>query len=220
LDAISFFQPFFMAIAILTMLSGAIGGLMQRTLKRVIAYSSVTATGYFLLILSCNNFYGLVSFFVFLVTYAIALFAVFVFISQPVLHGKSFISFFDDLENYYKTNKVISFMLSSFFFSLGGIPPFIGFIGKFEMLGSLFFNGYFAAFLAFLIISTISFLYYARIVKALYTKDINTFLYIENFSFFNSVVIVFCFLFLLIGFFYSGSLHLFAQLLVFNLVSV
>jgi NADH-quinone oxidoreductase subunit N len=219
-NAVSFFQSFFIAIAVLTMISGAVGGLMQRSLKRVIAYSSVTATGYFLLILSCNSFSGLVSFFVFLITYVLTLFAVFVFISQPVLHGKSFISFFDDLENYYKINKLISFMLSAFFFSLGGIPPFIGFIGKFEMLGSLFFKGYLSAFLAFLIVSTVSFLYYARIVKVLYTKDINRFFFIENFSFFNSVVMVFCFFLLLVGFFFNGSLYLFSQLLVFNLISV
>lgn len=217
-DLFYYFQFFFIAFSILSMVAGAIGGLMQRKLKRVIAYSSVTATGYLLLVISSNSVDSLISFFVFFITYMVALFGIFIILSQILLNGRSFISFFGDFENFYKTNKAISFLLSSFFFSLGGVPPFAGFVGKFEMLGSLFFNGYFSAFLAFLIISTISFLYYARIVKSVYTKDYNKFFYFENFSFFNAVIVSFCFIFLLMGLFYNGSLYFFSQLLVFNLI--
>jgi NADH:ubiquinone oxidoreductase subunit 2 (subunit N) len=209
-----------LALSVLTMIAGTVGGLMQRKLKRVLAYSSVNATGYLLLVLSTNNIFGLASFFYYLILYVIAIFSVFVISSQIVIDNRSFISFIDDFENFYKTNKALSFLLSSFFFSLAGIPPFLGFFGKFEILGSLFFSGYLSAFLAILIVSIISFLYYARIIKAVYTKKLGNVHYLENFSFFNVVVIVFCFTLLLLGIVSSGSVHFFSQLLVFHLVSV
>lgn len=209
-----------MAISVLTMVAGTVGGLMQRKLKRVLAYSSINATGYLLLVLSTNNLFGLASFFYYLTLYVIAVFAVFVISSQIVVGQRFFISFIDDFENFYRTNRALSFLLSSFFFSLAGIPPFIGFFGKFEILGSLFFSGYLSAFLALLVVSIVSFLYYARIIKSVYTKSLGKVNYIENFSLFNATVIVSCFTVLLLGIVSSGALHLFSQLLVLHLVSV
>jgi len=208
----SFFNYYFIIFSLLSMFFGCIGGLIQNRIKKILAYSSITSIGYLILVLFSCSTSSIESAFLFIISYIITAIGIFTILCSILLKNKSFLNFSVQLTNISTSNRLMSFSLASFLFSMGGIPPFFGFIAKFELIGSLLTSKLFYLFFIFLLISTISFLYYLRILKWIYTKNNNTSVLFEELNYTTSLVISFILLGITLSSIFNSSLFLFSKL--------
>lgn len=114
--------------------------------------------------------------------------------------------------NLFKTNKAWALVFLFFFFSLSGMPPFLGFLGKFYLFLSILKSQNFALIIFLMLAASFSAFYYLRILKLVFfeiqiKKKINkifqgTFIYLYQ----DISITVLCFvLMLLLVFFFSPS---------------
>jgi NADH-quinone oxidoreductase subunit N len=157
-------------IAILTMGVGNIVALSQTNIKRMLAYSSIAHAGYALLgIISANN-EGLASVMNYMMIYAfmnIGAFAVIIMLRSEGFRGDSIY----DYEGLSKTHPMAAALMLIFMFSLTGIPPTAGFIGKLYIFMNAISAGYTWLVVIAVIFSAISAFFYLRIVMFMYMRD-------------------------------------------------
>lgn len=160
-------------IAILTMAVGNIIALSQTNIKRMLAYSSIAHAGYALLGIITANTEGLASVMNYLMIYAfmnIGAFAVIIMLRSEGFKGEEI----SDYEGLSKTHPLAAALMLIFMFSLTGIPPTAGFIGKFYIFMAAINAGYTWLVLVAVIFSAISAYFYLRIVMYMYMRDPKT----------------------------------------------
>jgi NADH-quinone oxidoreductase subunit N len=166
-------QQIFIFISILSMFVGALGAIRQTNIKRLLAYSSIGHVGYMLIgIISCN-INGIKSVLIYIFIYIIMSLGIFVFIMR--LHKKNVleenISSFAGLSI---RHPVLAFSIAVLMFSMAGIPPLAGFLGKFYIFVSAIEANLYSLAVAGLISSVIAAYYYLKIVKIMYFDEVNT----------------------------------------------
>ncbi|RUM87374.1 MAG: NADH-quinone oxidoreductase subunit N [Thermodesulfatator sp.] len=156
--------------AVLTMFVGSILTVVQTNIKRLLAYSSVTHAGYILLGIIAGTKESLSAAMLYLLIYAfmnIGAFGVVVLLQKESGVG-------EDIFEYQGLSKLYPlpalFMLI-FLFSLTGIPPTAGFIGKFYLFRSVVHAGYTGLAVLAVLASVIAAYPYLRIVMLMYMKD-------------------------------------------------
>jgi len=158
-------------IAILTMGVGNIVALSQTNIKRMLAYSSIAHAGYALLGIIAGTSDGMASVMVYMLVYAfmnIGAFAVIIMLrSTTDVRGDNI----SDYEGLAKTHPVAAALMLVFMFSLTGIPPTAGFMGKFYVFMSAIQAGYTWVVIIAVIFSAISAYFYLRIVMMMYFKE-------------------------------------------------
>jgi NADH-quinone oxidoreductase subunit N len=175
-----------------SMLIGSIGAIQQKKFRRLMAYSSITGTGYYLMLFIYPDLLMIKHVFFFIFVYLINIFGIFLCFSNIVLmRHKHSIERFSLLSDLLKYNKLFAFALVLFFFSIAGLPPFPSFLAKLYLLFNLFNNN--SYFFIFLIIGTtvLSFYYYLRISKIiLYNKD-KKWTFRKNISYMDALLIMY-----------------------------
>ena len=162
--------PVLIPIAILTMGVGNIVAISQTNIKRMLAYSSIAHAGYALLGVIAGTADGLASVMNYLMIYAfmnIGAFAVIIMLRTEGFKGDKI----TDYEGLSKTHPVIAAFMLVFMFSLTGIPPTAGFMGKFYLFMSAVNAGYTWVVIIAVIFSAISAYFYLRIVMFMYMKE-------------------------------------------------
>lgn len=158
-------------LALISILLGSFLGLLQSSLKRLLAYSSISNSGFMLLALSTNSFVGYNSFFFYLLLYFVSSIGLFCSISQARAH------FVGDLKYLVYINPIFTFNFSLLLFSLAGVPPLAGFISKFQIFYSLFVTSasstsapFWSLFIVFLslFLSLFAAFYYLRLIHLFY----------------------------------------------------
>nr|YP_009500804.1 NADH dehydrogenase subunit 2 [Alpheus japonicus]AXB37198.1 NADH dehydrogenase subunit 2 [Alpheus japonicus] len=138
--------------SILSALVGAIGGLNQTLLRKILAYSSINHMGWMLAAISLSSN----MFFTYILIYSIVTTSVvFLLYSNQIFHFKQMSSISNTKA------KTLSFMA---LFSLGGLPPFLGFIPKLLVINSLTSANQFLWLTPLLLSSQITLFYYTRII--------------------------------------------------------
>lgn len=157
-------------VAILTMAIGNVIALSQQNIKRMLAYSSIAHAGYALIGLITGTPAGISAMMSYLMIYAFMNVGAF---SIVILLDKSGVSASDRLESFKglaKTRPVPAFLMLIFMFSLSGIPPTAGFMGKFYLFMSAVEAGYTYVVLTAVIFSVISAYFYLRVVRLMYME--------------------------------------------------
>lgn len=160
-------------IAILTMAVGNIVALSQTNIKRMLAYSSIAHAGYMLLGIIAGTSEGMASVLNYLFIYAfmnIGAFAVVIMLRSEGFKGDDI----SDYEGLAKTHPLAAALMLVFMFSLTGIPPTAGFMGKFYLFMSAISAGYTWLAVTAVIFSAISAYFYLRIVMYMYMKEPKT----------------------------------------------
>ncbi len=116
-------------IAVLTMTLGNIGGLLQRSAKRMLAYSSIANSGYMLVGILAGPTLGLDSMLLYLFTYGIANLATFGALAAVERNGAE-VDSIEDLSGLRQRAPLAAVALVLGSLSLIGIPPILGFWGK------------------------------------------------------------------------------------------
>nr|QJF46451.1 NADH dehydrogenase subunit 2 [Hydrelia parvulata] len=138
---------------ILNMFIGAIGGLNQTSLRKMMAFSSINNLGWMIssLMISENLWLFYLSMYTFLIS---SLFFFFYMMNMYFINQM----FINNMKPLIKMNLLINFL------SLGGLPPFIGFFPKWIIINFLMENNYFLLTFIFVMMSLILLFFYTRII--------------------------------------------------------
>lgn len=154
-------------VSICSMLIGSFGAIGQTSLKRLMAYSTISNMGYALMAVSLYSVSGNNVAYIYLLIYAIG--TVGLFASLVALFGdESDSATFEDLKGAAYHRKALSGAISVIAFSMIGLPPFAGFFGKYYVFLSMLQSNELLLVIIGLISSIISAFYYLKIVKYLY----------------------------------------------------
>ncbi len=158
-------------IAIITMILGNIIALVQDNIKRMLAYSSIAHAGYLLVGLAAGTPEGYSAVLFYLLAYTImnvGAFGVVAYYERQ--QGLDF----TDVNNYAGLGfkrPLMGVMLSFFLFSLAGIPPFVGFIGKYMVFAAAIDAGFIALAIVGVLASAASVYYYLRPMVYMYFRE-------------------------------------------------
>src|SRR5210317_831870 len=159
---------FFLSLA--SMFLGAIAAIAQKSIKRLLAYSSIGHVGYVLIALVAASDQGIRSASIYMFIYLIMNISVFA-ILLSLKKSDKYVERIDELSGLSKSNPIVSACLSIIMLSMAGIPPFIGFFGKFYVfIAAVESQQYILAILGVLA-SVISAFYYLRIIKGMYFDE-------------------------------------------------
>ncbi len=165
-----------MISALLSLLLGSITGLAQYKIKRLLAYSTISHVGLILLALGNESINGLESTIFYIVQYSITslnIFLILILLGYTLSINKTIsvyspIQFISQLRGQFFNNPTLSIALALSLFSMSGIPPLIGFFGKYFVINSALMNGNYFLSLVVILTSVISTVYYLLIVKTLF----------------------------------------------------
>ncbi len=148
--------------AVLTMTLGNVGALMQRSIKRTLAYSSVSHSGYMMMGLIVGTPAGINALFFYLLCYGIMTTASFAALAALERSGEE-VDSFDDIAGLRIRHPAVAWMLAISSVSLVGIPPMIGFFGKLALFMAAFESGQVALVVIAVLNSAVSAWYYLRL---------------------------------------------------------
>jgi len=161
-------------IAILTMFGGNILALTQTNIKRMLAYSSITHTGYLLIgIIGLTNTYNSTSassMLYYLVAYSLANLGIFACISYISQKGEEFVNI-EDYSGLGFKYPLIGITMTILIFSLIGIPPTAGFFAKYYLFSSAINEGMLGLVIIAIINSALSIYYYLKVIVVMYLKE-------------------------------------------------
>lgn len=151
------------ALAVMSMFLGSIAGIGQRSIKRLMAYSSIAHMGFALVGLAAGTAYGVQSMLLYMAIYAVMNVGTFAFILSLERDGRP-VSDLDSLNRFAQAEPVKGFAVLFLMFSLAGVPPFLGFFAKYGVLSAAVQADMAWLAVAGVIASVIGAFYYLRIV--------------------------------------------------------
>ncbi len=164
----SYLQPILLILAGATMTVGNLGAMKQKKLRRFMAYSSIAQAGYIIMAMAglADTAYSSIIYYLFV--YAAANYAIFFIIS---IVGRDGSEEFKSLRGMGKLNPGLAAVLMLTLFSLGGIPPLAGFMGKFLLFAAAAQQGFYTIVVFAALNSTVSLYYYLLLVKEAYISQ-------------------------------------------------
>jgi NADH-quinone oxidoreductase subunit N len=154
-------------ISLISFAVGAFGGLVQRDLQRLLAYSSIANIGYALLGLTAGTTAGVQAMLMFMTLYVIDQFGFFAILLSLSRGGRP-IRRIADLAGLKKDRPLTTIALTVLSLSVLGMPPFSGFWGKYYVFGAAADAGYWQVAAAGLVASVVAAFYYLRIIKLMW----------------------------------------------------
>nr|YP_009441604.1 NADH dehydrogenase subunit 2 [Anopheles dirus]AFO73301.1 NADH dehydrogenase subunit 2 [Anopheles dirus A]AFO73314.1 NADH dehydrogenase subunit 2 [Anopheles dirus A]ANE11027.1 NADH dehydrogenase subunit 2 [Anopheles dirus] len=123
----NFMYNFFMISIILSMLVGSLGGLNQVSIRKLMAFSSINHLGWMLLAMMNNEMLWLTYFFMYC----------FLSISIGLMFNNFKLFYFNQIFNLSIMNPILKLLIFLNLLSLGGLPPFLGFLPKWLVIQNL-----------------------------------------------------------------------------------
>nr|AIY61828.1 NADH dehydrogenase subunit 2 [Leptomyxotermes doriae] len=146
-------NAFTLSIILLSTIVGSIGGLNQTSMRKILTYSSINHTGWMLIALTTSETLWAMYFAI----YSVLALTV---VSAIKLSGTSFIN------QTMMTNKeatLMKFMMFTSLLSLGGLPPFLGFLPKWIIIQTMITNNMAPLATIVVVTSLITLYYYLKI---------------------------------------------------------
>jgi len=169
-DLVDQWQQIIWFISVASMILGALAAISQTNIKRLMAYSSIGHIGYALIGLAAGTEQGVNGILLYLTIYIVmnlGTFAVILCMRQKEV----MVERIEDLKGLSKTNPAMALALAIFMFSMAGIPPLVGFFGKFYIFLAAIQVELYALAVIGVLSSVIGAYYYVRIVKLMYFDD-------------------------------------------------
>ena len=156
--------------AVLSIFVGALGAMMQCSLKRLMAYSTILNVGYVLIAISLHSDEGLDAALMYMFIYVIG--AMGFFACLVALFGaKSDVASFADLQGIAVKRKTIAASIAIIMFSMIGLPPLAGFFGKYYIFYNAIMQDEFILALLGVLTSVIAAFYYLKVIKYMYFME-------------------------------------------------
>ncbi|MEY8203839.1 MAG: NADH-quinone oxidoreductase subunit N [Bermanella sp.] len=171
---LSMLQPIWIlnmaAISVLTMTVGSFVALVQKNIKRMLAYSSIAHAGFLMLGLVAGGKEAMTSIMLYLLVYTfmtVGIFAVIILLNKSVLLGEPI----EDFSGLANNHPGLAFMSLIFLLSLAGIPPTGGFFAKFYVLTALVDKGHVVLAVLAVLLSAVAAWFYIRIIMLMYVQQ-------------------------------------------------
>jgi NADH-quinone oxidoreductase subunit N len=156
-------------LAALTMTAGNIAALVQKDIKRMLAYSSIAHAGYILVGVAAGTMQGVQAVLFYLMAYAFMNIGAFAVVT--VLERRGGIgSNISDYAGLAKRRPLLAFVMLLFLVSLTGIPPFVGFWAKLYVFGAAVMANMSWLAVVGVVNSAISAFYYLGVVVQMYFR--------------------------------------------------
>jgi NADH-quinone oxidoreductase subunit N len=156
-------------LAVLSMTVGNFGALLQRDVKRLLAYSSIAHAGYLLVAFTAFPFDGIAAACFYTAAYAAMQVGAFAVITQIGGYDERARTI-DDYTGLGQKRPWLAALLAFFLLSLIGIPFTGGFFGKFYVFSAAIHGGHVWLAVIGLLNSGVACFYYLRLLVAVYTK--------------------------------------------------
>ena len=154
-------------LSIFSMIIGSLGALFQTELKRLFAYSTINHVGFMLIGLTPGSEDGIIAISIYLILYLLMNLGVFLIILN-LRRDNINVTQIKDLSGYFSNNPFMACCMAIFAFSMAGIPPLAGFLGKLIVLNVAIDNNLFYLAIIGVLSSVIAAFYYLRIIKSMF----------------------------------------------------
>ena len=160
-------QPAVYALAVLTLLVGAVLAIVQHDVKRMLAYSSISHTGFILVGVQAASHRGTAAVVFYLAAYAFMVIGTFGVLTVISGRGDRKTSL-DDLDGLGARRPALALALTIFLLAQAGVPLTTGFVAKFEIIGAAVeVRSFWLAVIA-MVSAVVSAFLYLRIVLSVY----------------------------------------------------
>lgn len=170
-DPFAGMEPAWQQIVILlsaaSMIWAAFAGLGQTSIKRLLAYSSIGNVGYALIGVVAASTDGIAASMVYLAIYMIMTAGTFAILLAMRRNGEP-VETIPELAGLSQTHPFTAYAFAAIMFSLAGIPPLAGFLGKLLIFQSAVATGHIVLAVIGVVASVVSAFYYLRIVKVMF----------------------------------------------------
>lgn len=158
-----------MVCAVLSMFYGNLSALVQKDIKRLLGFSGIAHAGFILLGLLTLKTSGYANSLYYITGYALMNLACFLVICQIAGTGQNIA--ITDFSGLHKRAPLLALTLTISLFSLAGIPPFVGFTGKFMLLVGALREKHLLLVILAAINTAIAIYYYLSVVRLAYCSD-------------------------------------------------
>jgi NADH-quinone oxidoreductase subunit N len=172
-----FFKYLYFFFSIFSIIVGALNAISEHRLMKLIAYSSISCTGYYLSFFFINDLFFIVSSINFVIVYIFNLIPIFILICNVQMGERDIINNLFDLVQFCKYNFFLSSIIFFLFFAISGIPVSIFFLFKLYYFLYISNESYYFILILFFINAIFSIFYCVRILKFIF--------YIQNSSLFT-----------------------------------
>nr|QBF01211.1 NADH dehydrogenase subunit 2 [Stegana otocondyloda] len=138
---------------ILSVMIGSLGGLNQSSMRKLMAFSSINHLGWMLMALNSNETIWLIYF---LMYFFLSFTLTFMFNNFKIFH-------FNQMFSLFFNSKILKFILLMNFLSLGGLPPFLGFLPKWLVIQQLSMENEYFMLMILMMSTLITLFFYLRI---------------------------------------------------------
>ncbi|UCG14935.1 MAG: NADH-quinone oxidoreductase subunit N [Deltaproteobacteria bacterium] len=156
-------------LSIASMTLGNLVAIVQKDMKRLLAYSSISHAGYVLIGILSMSQTGYASAIFYALAYLVMNLCCFLVVVKVAYDGSDLK--IAQLAGLHRRSPMLAMALMLAVFGLAGIPPTIGFTGKFLVFAAAMEKGYVTLVIIAMINATISLYYYILVVKAAYLLE-------------------------------------------------
>ena len=157
-------------LSLASIIVGSIGAIIQSSIKRLLAYSSIAHMGFILVGLVSFSNLGLEGVLFYLLIYLFLLIGVFSIILSLQKDDQP-IELLSDLRGLSNNHPLLAISFLIFMFAMAGIPPLSGFFGKWFVFYAAVDKGYYGLAIVGIIFSVVSAFYYLKIIKIMFFEN-------------------------------------------------
>ena len=158
-----------MVLAVCSMFYGNLSALVQKDVKRMLGFSGISHAGFVLLGLLTLDETGFASSIYYITGYLFMNLACFLVICTVSRNGENVMV--EDFSGLYKRAPLLAFTLLVGMMALAGIPPFVGFMGKFMLLTGALKANHLPLVIMAALNTAIAIFYYLSVVRVAFCND-------------------------------------------------
>jgi len=162
---VDWWAPIIAVFSAMSMLAGNILAVYQKSLKRMLAYSSIAHAGYMLMAIVAMNEFSKGALLVYAAAYSIGSIGIFTIVLALTKNGNEHLS---ALKGFASVNKFQAFIVTIIMLSLAGIPPVAGFFAKYYVFTGALKSDYTWLVMIAVISSLIGVYYYFKVIITIF----------------------------------------------------
>jgi len=159
-----------MVVAVLSLLLGNFVAIVQTNIKRMLGYSTIGHVGFILLAIFCGTGEGDAAALFYTLTYVVAAagaFGIIILLSRRGYEADRL----TDFKGLSARSPWFALMMMFLMFSLAGVPPFVGFFGKLNVISAVLNSGYPGLAVLMVLATVVGAYYYLRIIWYMYFEE-------------------------------------------------